>query len=350
MTTPSGLRVLVTGGSGFLGRHLVAALAADNTVFSLQRRTVPPNARAPGVEYVYHDLVGLAASELPTGIDLVIHQAALIDDPGGPNDPRPMELLRANVAATLQLLMVARELGIPRFVHGSSGSVYGASATPHSEESPLRPSNMYGLSKCLAEEIVKWHGAHFRSVVVLRYGTPVGRWCSNALLLGFLRKISDGAPIDLGADHDTLFNPIPVADLVRLTLLAAGLDGTHMFNVGGLETMSFSAMAQRIAATLGRDALPTGGGAGTVRSLHRMMNSERIRATFNYAGDRPVAEAVDELVRWWVDDGTGLASTGRGCFAREKFAAARDIYRRYHAGERWEGRVDVVQNRGYRTG
>jgi UDP-glucose 4-epimerase len=302
MAKPNGLRVLVTGGSGFLGRHLVAALVADNTVFSLQRRTVPPAARAPGVEYVYHDLVGLSASELPKSIDLVIHQAVLIDDPGGPNDPGPMELLKANVVATLQLLTVARELGIPRFVHGSSGSVYGASATPNSEESPLRPSNMYGLSKYLAEQIVQWYGAHFRSAVVLRYGTPVGRWCSNALLLGLLQKIADGAPIDLGEDRDTLFNPIPVGDLVRLTLLAAGLDGTHTFNVGGLETLSFTAMAQRIAAALGREALLRGGGAGTVCSLHRMMNSERIRATLNYAGDRPLAEAVDELVRWWANE------------------------------------------------
>jgi UDP-glucose 4-epimerase len=300
VTTPHGLTILVTGGSGFVGRHLVAALAPDNQVLSLQRHTLPREQSVPGVEYLYRDLVSLDESDLPAGIDLVIHLAVLIDDPGGPNDPGPMELFHANVTATLRLLTIARELRIPRFVHGSSGSVYGASATPFSEDAPLHPSNSYGLSKRLAEELVEWYGSDFESAIVLRYGTPVGRWCSNALLRSFLQHVMQGTPIDLGPDRGTLFNPIAVSDLVRLTLLAAGLDGIHVFNVGGTETLSFEKMARRIATALGRDALFVESSALTSPNLHRMLRSGRIRATVGYTSDRPISEAVAELADWWL--------------------------------------------------
>jgi UDP-glucose 4-epimerase len=299
MNTPHGMTILVTGGSGFLGRHLIAALAPDNTVVSLQRHEVRTTDRQPGVEYLYRDLVALRASDLPAGIDLVIHEAALIDAPGTPHDPSPTQLLEANVTATLQLLSVACELGIPRFVHGSSGSVYGASTAPITEDAALAPSNFYGLSKRLAEEIVTWHGSQFQSAVVLRYGTPVGRWCSNALLLSFLRRAEDGTPIDLGPRRKTLFNPIPVADAVRLTLLAAGLDGTRVFNVGGIATLSFEEMARRIAAELGRATVIVRSPPPAPPVLHRILRSDRIRLAVGEAANTPVSVAIEELVRWW---------------------------------------------------
>jgi UDP-glucose 4-epimerase len=301
VATPSGQTILVTGGSGFVGRHLVTALAPDNRVLSLQRRIVPREQSVPGVEYVYHDLLSLSASDLPAGIDLVIHQAVLIDDPGTPRDPPPMELFHANVTATLSLLLVARELRIPRFVHGSSGSVYGASATPSSEDTPLRPSNAYGLSKRLAEELVQWYSADFQSATVLRYGTPIGRWCSNALLRSFLQHVTDGTPIDLGASRGTLFNPIAVSDLVRLTQLAAGLDGSHVFNVGGVETLSFEDVARQIAAALGRAAVFVESSAPDSPPRQRMMRSDRIRTAVGSTHDRPVSEAVAELAQWWTE-------------------------------------------------
>jgi nucleoside-diphosphate-sugar epimerase len=154
----------------------------------------------------------------------------------------------------------------------------------------------------MAEELVEWYGSGFQSAIVLRYGTPVGRWCSNALLRSFLHNITQGEPIDLGPDRETLFNPIPVSDLVRLTLLATELDGVRVFNVGGIETLSFEEMARLIGAALGRDALFVERSPSPSAVLHRMMRSERIRTTVGYTGDRPVSEAVVELAHWWTHE------------------------------------------------
>jgi len=305
VNTPHGQTILVTGGSGFVGRHLVEALAPDNMVVSLQLPQARIEQPRPGVEYVYGDLASLHASDLPARIDQVFHEAALINNPGSPHDPSPPALLQANVVGTLQLLTVARELGIPRFVSASTGSVYRPAAMPVSEDAPLGPASFYGLSKRMSEQLVTWYGAEFQSVSILRYGTPVGRGCSNAQLRSILRHCTDGTPIDLGPLGGMLFNPIPVRDLVQLTLLAAGLDGSHVLNVGGIETLTFDDMARHIASRLGREAMFVDSPPRVGQTLNLLMHSERIRALVGYTADQPVSEAVAELVSWWRDSQAG---------------------------------------------
>jgi nucleoside-diphosphate-sugar epimerase len=144
---------LVTGGAGFIGSHTSEALVGrghrvrvvDNLATGYER-----NLRQ-GVEFVKGDLAETAlAANVVKGIDYVIHQAAI------PSVPRsvlkPAESHRANVDATLNLLIASRDAGVKRLVFAGSSSVYGDTLVlPKTETMPTNPLSPYALQKLMGE-------------------------------------------------------------------------------------------------------------------------------------------------------------------------------------------------------
>src|SRR4051812_34549086 len=107
------MRVLVTGATGFIGRHLLPRLAAEHDVYGLVRRL--PASPIPGIRYIRQELTSqLDRAALPQQIDAIIHQAALIDTGSATDDAAPF---LANVVATWRLLNYAQGAGARCFVH-----------------------------------------------------------------------------------------------------------------------------------------------------------------------------------------------------------------------------------------
>jgi nucleoside-diphosphate-sugar epimerase len=156
---------LVTGGAGFIGSHLVEELlrrreqvrVADN--FSTGRRAnLDAAAAAAGAEVppvVEGDLADPAvAAAAVAGVDYVLHQAAIPSVPRSVNDPVGSN--RANVDATLHLLVAARDAGVRRVVFAGSSSVYGDAAELLKHEAlPMRPLSPYALQKATGEQYLK---------------------------------------------------------------------------------------------------------------------------------------------------------------------------------------------------
>jgi UDP-glucose 4-epimerase len=172
------LRILVTGGAGYVG-GTVAQLLLDQghevVIFDNlchgHRSMVPAQA-----EFVEGDVADRAATEklLHTGIDGVMHFAALIE--AGESMRKPEIYFRNNTASTLSLLESMLATGVSRFVFSSTAAVYGEpESTPIREDAPLRPTNAYGESKLLTEHILGWlnriHGFRYAS---LRYFNVAG--------------------------------------------------------------------------------------------------------------------------------------------------------------------------------
>ena len=146
---------LVTGGAGFIGSHIVERLISQNNTvriaddFSSGRRENVP----AGVDVVEGDLADAAiAARAVAGMQYVIHQAAM------PSVPRsvkqPVETHRANVNATLNVLVAARDAGVKRVVFAGSSSVYGESATlPKREDMRTAPLTPYALHKQIGEQV-----------------------------------------------------------------------------------------------------------------------------------------------------------------------------------------------------
>ncbi|MDR3774961.1 MAG: UDP-glucose 4-epimerase GalE [Terracidiphilus sp.] len=183
------MRILVTGGAGYIGGTVAGLLAARGhqaVVFdnlSHGRRDLLP----AGAEFVQGELADRAALEnLFIGakdeknpFDGVLHFAALIE--AGESMVRPETFFRNNTASTLSLLEAMLAQGLRRLVFSSTAAVYGEPETvPIKEDARLRPTNAYGESKLLAEHMLGWmHRIHGLRSASLRYfnvaGAPEGQ-------------------------------------------------------------------------------------------------------------------------------------------------------------------------------
>jgi nucleoside-diphosphate-sugar epimerase len=147
---------LVTGGAGFIGSHLCEELARRGetvrVVDSLITGKRANLAHVPGVEFIEGDLADLAvATRAVRSVDYVLHQAAIPSVPRSVEDPITSN--RANIDASLNLLVAARDGGVKRVVYAGSSSAYGNSATmPKVETMPTAPLSPYALQKLVAEQ------------------------------------------------------------------------------------------------------------------------------------------------------------------------------------------------------
>src|SRR5262245_60849627 len=145
-------RWVVTGGAGFIGSHLAEALVArGETVCVVDSFITGKRDNLKGVDGRVELLEGDLAEEAVSrkaveGADYVLHQAAIPSVPRSVSDPLTSH--RANVDATLQLLLAARDARVKRVVYAASSSAYGDTPTlPKTEDMPTRPMSPYALQK-----------------------------------------------------------------------------------------------------------------------------------------------------------------------------------------------------------
>src|SRR5688572_4978276 len=147
---------LVTGGAGFIGSHLTEELVRRGhrvrVVDSLITGKRQNLAHIPDVEFLDGDLADPAvAREAVRGVEYVLHQAAIPSVPRSVEDPVTSN--RANIDASLNLLVAARDAGVKRVVYAGSSSAYGNSASlPKVETMPTAPLSPYALQKLVAEQ------------------------------------------------------------------------------------------------------------------------------------------------------------------------------------------------------
>jgi nucleoside-diphosphate-sugar epimerase len=147
---------LVTGGAGFIGSHLVEELVRRGervrVVDNLSTGKRQNVAHLTSVEFVEGDLADLeVARRAVTGMDYVLHQAAIPSVPRSVQDPITSN--RANIDASLNILVTARDAGVKRLVYAGSSSAYGDTPTlPKIETMPTAPLSPYALQKLVAEQ------------------------------------------------------------------------------------------------------------------------------------------------------------------------------------------------------
>ncbi len=247
------VRVLVTGGAGFIGSNLVDALVdrGDRVVvvddLSTGRLSNLDAALAAGAELVEADVASRAEVDAAVAAarpDTIIHLAAQIDVRKSVADPAFD--LAVNVAGTINLLEAAHEAGVARFAFASTGgAIYGEGAgreLPLSESAECRPDAPYGQSKLAAEGYLGlWSRLHGLKTIALRLGNvygprqdPLGEAGVVAIFCGAL--LAGKAPRVYGDGLQTR-DYIYVADVVEAFLAAADSNTVGAFNAGaGIET------------------------------------------------------------------------------------------------------------------
>jgi nucleoside-diphosphate-sugar epimerase len=147
---------LVTGGAGFIGSHLVEELVRRGHTVRVADSLITGKRRnldhVPGVEFLEGDLADMPfASRAAAGVDYVLHQAAIPSVPRSVNDPVTSN--RANIDASINVLVAARDAGVKRLVYAGSSSVYGDTLVlPKREDMPPNPLSPYALQKLVAEQ------------------------------------------------------------------------------------------------------------------------------------------------------------------------------------------------------
>ena len=249
------MRILVTGGTGFIGSRLAleARKQDHEIVVAGQLNSDAERARArelaaAGIHIEQGPLQDPSyARRITTGCQTVIHLAAAQHEANVPED----YFFDVNVNGTRRLVEACKGAGVQRFVYGSTIGVYGEySGEPLDENTPPRPMNVYGRSKLAAEEVVKSSAPELAASIV-RISETYGP--GDFRLLKLFRAIDRNRFFIIGSGRN-LRQAIHVRDLARGLLLAA----THPAAVGetfvmaGQETMSTCDMAQHVAHALGR--------------------------------------------------------------------------------------------------
>ena len=242
------MRVLVTGASGLVGRHLLRRIAPHHDVIAVARGEV---ADAPeGVEWVRRDLTEpLDRSALPERLDVVVHLAQsqrYRDFPEGAED-----LFDVNVHSTSRLLRFAREAGAERFVLASTGGVYGHSSKPITEDDPLGLSAPYFRSKRIAELLLDDY-AGLITPIALRFFFVYGPGKGQTLVPRLADRILRGEKLTVDGDPGISVNPIYADDAAEAIEAAFQVRDPLVVNVAGAEAVTVTELIERLAGALGR--------------------------------------------------------------------------------------------------
>ncbi len=235
------LAILIIGGCGYIGTHMVKALlSAGHDVVTLDNLSKGNRDLLPGGVFVggdINDAVVLEQVFASRHFDAVMHFSAFTEVGESVRDPQ--KYYRNNVAGTLNLLQAMQRHDVKRFIFSSSAAVYGEpDYTPIDENHPCRPTNPYGRTKLMVEDILRdYDQAYGLRFIALRYFNAAGADASGTIgerhdpeshLIPLVLKVATGEREDItifGMDHNTpdgtcLRDYVHVNDLAAAHLLA----------------------------------------------------------------------------------------------------------------------------------
>lgn len=233
---------IVTGGAGFIGKHLVGALHGIGRDVHI-------------IDIKYHnsaDIRQIISTKFPREINTIYHLAALADIV--PSIENPVDYYHTNVTGTLNMLELAREHGA-KFIYAASASCYGDTPSqPTPEINPVNPKYPYALTKYMGEELVAhWAQVYKIPAVSLRlfnvYGLGSRTGGTYGAMFGtFLAQIANEKPITIVGDGEQRRDFIHVSDVVNAFILAANSNSSGIYNVGSGNPTSINTIADLLGA------------------------------------------------------------------------------------------------------
>jgi UDP-glucuronate 4-epimerase len=310
--------VLVTGGAGFIGSHLVDRLlqtegtqvvVLDNFNDFYAPAIKHANVRAH-LAHPHYQLVQADLGDVPklrevfsqTSLAAIVHLAARAGV--RPSLEQPKEYEQTNVAGTLNLLELAREFEVKRFIFGSSSSVYGDNPNaPFKEDYLPQPISPYAATK-VAGEMLAYTYSHLYNIqtVCLRFFTVYGpRQRPDLAIHKFARLMTAGQPIPVYGDGTTERDYTYVADIVDGIMAALAYDQTpfEAINLGCSQTVPLHRLITLLEEALGVKAkierLPMH--AGDLALTHADVS--KAHRLLHYAPTTPIEAGIQKFVAWF---------------------------------------------------
>ena len=313
------MRILVTGGAGFIGSHLVERLVAsghnvaiaddfndfyDPAIKWKNIAAVQPHVAVHRLDL--RDATAVRTLFRDQKFESIVHLAARAGV--RPSILHPQLYYDANVTGTLHLLEAARAIGVQRFILASSSSVYGISRSiPFSEDLHLTQTiSPYAATKIAAEFLCSTYSHLYQMrVVALRYFTVYGpRQRPDLAIHQFTRRIHAGVPIDQFGDGTTRRDYTYVDDIIQGTMAALQYDGPlfDIFNLGENQTVQLGELIGAIEEALGRKAkinrLPEQPGDVPLTCA----DISKAKRLLGYNPRTPLAVGLPKFVEWFVQN------------------------------------------------
>ena len=312
----AGSRILVTGGAGFIGSHVVEQLLEggvdDVTVLDDFVRGTPRNLAAveedPRLSIAEGSITDRQLlAELTAGRDYVFHLAALwlyecVHE--------PRRALEVNVDGTYNVVEAAHEAGIRKVVYSSSASVYGdALAIPMTEDHPFNNRTMYGATKIAGEQFFRafneqhgldWAGLRYMNV----YGPRMDyRGAYVSVIMKVLDRIDAGEPPVIFGDGSQAYDFVHVHDVARANVLALTSDASDTcFNVGTGEQTTIRELVDRLLEITGADVEPQYEPQAQMFVTNRVGSTEQAEALLGFEAGVPLDEGLRSVVEWRAHD------------------------------------------------
>lgn len=308
-------RILVTGGAGFIGSHLVDRLSPENEVIVLDNL---PSGSMSNLEkskdritFTKGDILDKALlKDIVAEVEFVFHLAANVGNIRSIEDPYfDMEV---NIKGTLNLLEACLNSNIKRFVYTSSGAIFGeAKYLPIDEVHPLNPESPYAVSKLAAEKYCfAFHKVHGVPTTALRYFNVYGprqegSEYANVIPI-FLNKAAKGEHLIIFGDGKQTRDFVFVGDVVKANILAAtqSLAVGETFNIATGKQTSIEEIASMVSQISSREipVIHADPRAGEVR--HSLANIEKAHKMLGYSPETNLKEGL--LLTWKEEAGGSL--------------------------------------------
>ena len=303
------MKILVTGGAGFIGSHVADALLAEGHAVHVmddlsggRRALVPAQATFHELDIRTDEAAGVVERER---FDVLVHHAAQMDVRRSVADPRFDA--DVNVGGFLKLMEAGRRGGLQRVVFASTGgAIYGEPEyAPQDEAHPLRPLSPYGITKRSTELYLYYYEQQYGiPYVSLRYANVYGPRQNPhgeaGVVAIFTQRMLAGEQPYIFGDGEQTRDFVFVKDVVRANVAALGLDGSAIINIGTARETSVNTLFRTLRDIIDPDVEERHADGKPGEQQRSVLAYGRARELLNWTPQVPLRDGLVQTVDWFA--------------------------------------------------